>query len=237
MQYNVCGSACNDGDVGSLVDALRDIVVEVDPDVVLLNEICLAQADRLWEELQLRGFPASAAFAATAGVSRCPGEPGHRWYGNAIVSKGAGMGEPQVLPLPNRPRAAEQRSILSMQSALHGHAVWVSATHLVPRRNRELNDRQIAEVLRIQRELAAQGGPVVFGGDFNATPRLLSKAASGGDAFVELDHRASAATFGLRKIDYIFLDKKHFSPIEAAVERRTRLSDHRCLDGKVTLVV
>lgn len=231
MQFNVCGSACNEGDTGALVDGLRDLVLELSPDVVLLNEICLAQAGRLWERLQ--DFAVSAAFAATAGVSRCPGVPGRRWYGNAVFSKREGIGAPEVTALSNRLRAVERRSVLTMRTPLAGLVALVSATHLMPK-SRELNDRQLAELLAIQSGRAASGDVVVFGGDFNATPAELTKAEGKNvPQFVEID-RAQAPTFGTRKIDYILLDRRYFRRLDATAQA-SPLSDHRYLFGTARL--
>lgn len=232
LQFNICGSACNQGDVDRLVPRLRDVVLELDPDVVTLNEVCLAQADALTE--QLRGHAQSAAFAATAAVSRCPGEPGSRWYGNAILSKRPGVGAPEIAALPNRPKAVEQRSVLSMRTPLPDAVTVVSVTHLVPRRNRKLNERQIAAVFALQSARAGAGEVVVLAGDLNATPQQVSAAADIG-GFVDIDHLKAAPTLKGRKIDYVLLDGRYFTPLAATVRKMTELSDHRCLYGRTEL--
>lgn len=236
LQFNICGSACNGGEVERLCAAVRDVVVLAEPDVATLNEVCLAQADRLWSRLEQAGFGGgSAAFAATAGVSRCPGPPGERWYGNALLSRRPGIGAPWIGSLPNRPRSPEQRSVLSMRTRLGSTPVLASVTHLVQRRSPELNDRQIAEVFSIHRAAADAGQVVLFGGDLNATPEQVGRVVGEGAGFVDLAVANPAPTLKGRKIDYFYLDARHFRACTAKVERLTRRSDHRCLYGRATL--
>lgn len=231
----MCGSACNEGDVGSLVDVLRDSILDFEPDVCLLNEACLAQIDRLWDRLDLSGFTTSACFGATSGHSRCPGRPAERWYGNAVMSRGVGIGRPETIQLPNPPRVKEQRGAVSMTAALRGVEATISSAHLVPGgRYTEFNRRQLAELARIQADRAATGKVVIFGGDFNATPDCLERFTGPEGAFVDVDHERPAATCGRRKIDYILVDAAHFCGLSASTVK-TSVSDHRLLRGRATL--
>lgn len=235
LQFNMCGSACNKGDVFGVVNALRDTILDYRPDIVLLNEACLGQVDRLWDELAARGHEVTACFGASTGRSLCPGAEGERWYGNAVLSAGAGTGEPQMLPLPNRPRLAEQRSVIAMTADLRGVQAWVSATHLAPRvKDLEYNRRQVTEVARIHHDRLAAGQPVVFGGDFNATPGDLAEIRGPGRGFRDVDHAGNGPTFKRDKIDYIFLDRGHFTDPTGEVTRSS-FSDHRPLKGSATL--
>ncbi|CAN5822776.1 hypothetical protein BH23ACT12_BH23ACT12_02480 [soil metagenome] len=237
LQFNMCGSACNKGDTATVVDALRDSILDFKPDVCLLNEACLAQVDRLWDRLDLSGFTTSACFGATAGRSMCPGREGEQWYGNAILTRGVGMGEPEAIKLPNKPRLNEQRGAISMTCLLRGAPALVASAHLVPRgKDEEFNLRQIAELARIQNQRAAAGNVVIFGGDFNATPDRLNQITGADGRFRDVDHAGNAATLFRRKIDYILLDTRHFSRLSAAVTN-SKLSDHRLLKGRATLVV
>ncbi len=235
LEFNMCGSACNKGDVIGVVNELGESIVEYRPDVVLLNEACLGQADRLWDQLNLKGYRMSACFGATTGTSRCPGADGERWYGNAVFTRGAGIGAPEMLALPNRPAAAEQRSIISMAADLQGVRALVSATHLAPRRkDQEYNRLQITEVSRIHNARAALGNVVAFGGDFNATPDQLQEIYVPGGRFQEIDHADNEATYSRRKIDFIFLNVEKFSGL-AGETTTSKFSDHRHLKGQATL--
>ncbi len=233
----MCGSACNQGDTGPVVDLLRDSILDFKPDVCLLNEACLAQVDRLWDRLDLSGFTTSGCFGATAGRSLCPGREGERWYGNAVLSRGVGIGEPEAIKLPNRPRLAEQRGAISMTCDLRGTPALVASAHLSPRsKDTEFNLRQISELARVQNERAAAGNVVIFGGDFNATPDQLGEITGADGQFIEVDRAHHTATFSRHKIDYILLDRAHFSQLSASVTG-SEVSDHRLLKGRATLAV
>lgn len=235
IQFNMCGSACNKGDTGPVVDTLRNSILDFKPDVCLLNEACLAQVDRLWDRLDLSGFTTSGCFGATAGRSMCPGREGERWYGNAVLSRGVGIGEPEAIQLPNRPRLAEQRGAISMTCDLRGTPALVASAHLAPRsKDEEFHLRQISELAQIQNERAAAGNVVIFGGDFNATPDQLKEITAADGQFLDVDHARQAATFSKHKIDYILLDRGHFSHLSASVTR-SEVSDHRLLKGRATL--
>ncbi|MEX0790213.1 MAG: endonuclease/exonuclease/phosphatase family protein, partial [Actinomycetota bacterium] len=237
LQFNMCGSACNKGDTRTVVDSLRDTILDFEPDICLLNEACRAQVDRLWDRLDLSGFTTSGCFGATAGRSECPGREGERWYGNAVLSRGVGIGKPEAIVLPNKPRLAEQRGAILMACDLRGTPAVVASAHLAPRgKDEEFNRRQISELARIQNERAAAGNVVIFGGDFNATPDQLKEITGEGGRFLDVDHTGHAATFSKHKIDYILLDTGHFSRLSASVTK-SGVSDHRLLKGRATLAV
>jgi endonuclease/exonuclease/phosphatase family metal-dependent hydrolase len=233
----MCGSVCNEGDTGPVVDAIRDSILKFRPDVCLLNEACLAQVDRLWDRLDLAGFTTSGCFGATTGRSKCPGTEGKRWYGNAVLSRGVGIGEPERVALPNRPRLAEQRAAISMVADLRGTPAMLSAAHLAPReKDGEFNRRQITELAEVQNAKAAAGNVVIFGGDFNATPGQLKEITGPKGMFRDVGYANSAPTFARRKIDYIMVDNAHFSRLSASVTK-SAVSDHRLLKGRAVLTV
>lgn len=235
FEFNMCGSVCNKGDVIGVVDALRDSILSYRPDVVLLNEACLGQVDRLYDQLVLNGYQMNGSFGATTGVSACPGAEGERWFGNAVLTRGAGIGAPEMIALPNRPTLAEQRSIISMAAGLRGVRALVSATHLTPRaKDEEYNRLQITEVARIHNERAFLGNVVVLGGDFNAIPDQLHEIYPPAGRFQEIDHPENEATYSTRKIDYIFLNVEKFSGLWGDATS-SRWSDHRPLKGSATL--
>lgn len=235
LQFNMCGSSCNKGSTGKLVTALRDWILDFQSDICLLNEACLAQVDQLWEQLDQAGYSYSGCFGATAGRSKCPGPEGERWYGNAILSRGVGIGEPEAIALPNKPHLYEQRAILSATVDLRGVPAIVSATHLTPRaKDEEFNRRQMTAVAEIQNARAGAGNVVVFGGDFNVTPDLVKEIIGPVGRFAEVDQAGLSPTLNRRKIDYIFLDNAHFSRLSGRVTN-SAVSDHRLLRGWATL--
>lgn len=237
LQYNMCGSACNKGDTGPVVDAIRDSILDFRPDICLLNETCLAQVDRLWDRLDLAGFTTSGCFGSTTGRSHCPGTEAKRWYGNAVLSRGVGIGEPERVVLPNRPHLAEQRAAISMVADLRGTPAMLSAAHLAPReKDNEFNRRQITALAEVQNAKAAAGNVVIFGGDFNATPGQLKEIMGPKGMFRDVDQGGPKPTFARRKIDYILLDTAHFSRLSASVTK-SAVSDHRLLKGLATLTV
>lgn len=236
LEFNMYGSFGNMGDIVGVVNAVRDTVLKDRPHVMLFNEVCLGQANRLWDELTRRGLETSAAFGATTGRSNCTGAEGEQWYGNAVFVRGPGIGGPTLTVLPNPARASEQRAVITVKALLRGLPVWVSATHLATRdRQPVYNRRQTLELLRIQEELASTGAAVVFGGDMNARPGELRELGLPGERFLEVDQDDNAHSFPRKKIDYIFLDRRHFSDPSGWVTR-SKFSDHRPLKGTATLV-
>lgn len=234
LQLNFCGSNCNHGSVGAAVDALLQAILLQSPHLVLLNELCLAQAGRLSTLLDQAGMPMSGAFGITTGHSRCPGEAGRRWYGNAVFSGGAGIGAPDVIALPNRRRAREVRSAVSMVTGLHGVPVTVSSAHLVPRsHDPEFNGLQLAALVEAHGRLP-ESSAVVFGGDFNATPDQVAVVPPSGGRFREVDHAAGSPTYQGRKLDFIFLSRTRFEGLSAHTEQ-SRYSDHRQLWAEAML--
>jgi len=231
----MCGSACNQGNLIGVVNAIRDSILSYRPDVVLLNEACLGQADRLVDQLALRGYEMNACFGATSRVSRCTTVSGERWYGNAVLSRGPGIGAPEKIPLPNRPGLAEQRSIISMAAEIRGVRALVSATHLTPRsKDEQYNRLQVAELASIQNRRALEGNVVVFGGDLNAAPAHVREAYQPAGRFREVDYPRNRATYSIHKIDFIFLNVESFFGLSGKVTR-SRWSDHRPLRGTATL--
>lgn len=236
LQLNMCGSARHKGDAGMLVEAIAELVLGHRPGVVLLNEACLGQIDRLWWELEHAGAAMSGAFGATSAKSNCKGRPGRRWYGNAVLCAGPGIGEPQVSALPNRSGASEERAAIGMQANLDGRHVWAHALHLVPRnREEEINRRQITELAKIFNARAASGEAVILGGDFNAPPDRLQELSTHG-RFQDIDYSGNRPTYRNEKIDYIFLSRERFSDLSGR-PIRSSVSDHAPLLGGATLRV
>lgn len=231
LQFNVCGSKCNSGSVGGAIDALRDSILTSRSDLVLLNEVCLAQADRLWELLDNAGYPMSGVFGATTGFSRCPGNPGECWYGNAVFSAGPGLGR-ELIALPNDPEVQEARSAISMVTLVHGALVRVSSAHLVPPGyNAGMNRRQMDELAAVHNRWAEQGSAVVLGGDFNLGPEKIQGIYLPAGQFEEVDAARNRGTYKGHKIDYIFMNSQSFFGLSAET-KKSSFSDHKQLWGR-----
>lgn len=231
LQFNVCGSKCNSGSVGGAIDALRDSILTSRPDLVLLNEVCLAQADRLWELLTNAGYRMSGALGITTGFSKCPGNPGECWYGNAVFSAGPGL-DRELIALPNDPGVREARSAISMVTLVHGVVVRVSSAHLVPPgHNAGMNRRQMDVLATVHNRWAEQGSAVVFGGDFNTGPDEMAGIYRPAGQFNEVDAAHNRRTYGARKIDFIFMNSQSFYGLSAET-KKSSFSDHRQLWGR-----
>ncbi|MGQ0679948.1 MAG: endonuclease/exonuclease/phosphatase family protein [Actinomycetota bacterium] len=232
LEFNFCGSNCLAGDVGAPVEDLANMILGSRPSIVLLNEICLAQADRLWSILDRAGYLTSGAFGATTGLTRCPGAAGQAWFGNAVFSRGPGLGEPELIALPNPVSARERRSAVAMVAEFRGEPVRAICTHLVPGGwDRSANLEQQRALAGAVDLLVQRCPAVVAGGDFNVLPQEVELY---GGRLVEVDAR-NRATYGRRKIDYIFLSRDHFYGPSAATVY-TRHSDHRQLWATSTLM-
>jgi endonuclease/exonuclease/phosphatase family metal-dependent hydrolase len=234
LQFNMCGSLCNKGDVVGVVGAILNTILSFRPDIVSLNEACLAQVDRLWTLLRQNDVTMSACLGATTGRSLCPGAEGQRWYGNAILSMGHGIGLPEMIELPNRPQWREKRRVISMVTEPRGVRIHASSTHLVPRdANEEYNGRQITELARIHNARAASGSAVFLGGDLNATPDQITEITSPGGHFRDVDFQYSEPTYSTSKIDYILLNRERFERLSGDATTSS-YSDHRPLRGRAT---
>lgn len=226
VSFNACGGVCRRGEVP--VTARHIAAVARAADVVLLQELCRSQFDRVRELLTARGF--HGRYAATT-VSRGCGTA----FGVAVFVR-APVLESAVLPLPTRP-GYEHRALLGITTVLRGRRTFVATVHLSPSPAAGL-DAQLAAVAHSLN--AHTGDPAIVGGDFNSLPvkpelrRFYSAAAGGSGHFLEADEfrgrRAAiggAATFDVadRKIDYVFFSAGDFARPSAG-SLATSLSDH-----------
>ncbi len=231
VSFNTCGGVCRRGEVR--VTAQHIATAARVADVVLLQELCRSQFDRVRTLLAPEGFRGRYA-AAT--VSRDCGTA----FGVAVFVRAPVLGS-AVLPLPTRP-GYEHRTLLGVTTVLRGRRTFVATVHLSPSPAGGLDDQLATVALYLD---AHAGDPAIIGGDFNSLPvkpglrRFYSAAAGGSGHFLEADEfrgrRAvigGAPTFDVanRKIDYVFFSAGDFARPSAGSEATT-LSDHRVYEA------
>ena len=235
MSYNFCGAICNHGVVAKpganndVVEDIRNRVLAVRPHLLMLQEACDGQVDRLKSLLQGSAWPMGGVFRAQRADGRCKG--GSRGFGDAVLTAGR-VGAREVLDLPDRGK--ENRAILCLNTDAQG-PVLACALHLVtgkgPAGKTELS-RQLGAAARMLNGKAGSRA-VIAGGDFNVPPgRMGALIDSGrGGRFFDVDPE-KAGTRG-NKIDYILFSRSHFSgPSGGPVS--SRYSDHKVLLGSAT---
>ena len=234
MQFNICGSICNHGMIdkpgagNDIVEDVRNRVVRFKPDILTLNEVCVAQFDRLKSLLGNGDWKMSGVFRAQRNDRRCKGGTP---YGDAVLTAGH-VGKTEVLPLPNF--GGERRAVLCLHTSADG-PVLACTLHLITGRSGKEGPGkkrlQMATAARALNNRAAQG-PVIVGGDFNLTPGEMGALNGGGAGrFFDVDPQ-SAGTHG-RKIDYILFSRAHFANPSCGPEA-SRFSDHKVLLGQAT---
>lgn len=233
LQFNMCGNACNHGDM-AVVHNLEHTIAADQPVAVTLNEVCENQYDSLRRDL-----PAFTGRFDPTGP-RCGN--GTR-YGNAVFVRGSGLDVIGSWQLPN-PAGDETRRL----SCVRGHpaggaALIVCVTHISFKAGNIA--AQIDAVAGIVRALPGDE-PVLLGGDFNTDPgdaRLnpvySNRYDAGAGTFTEADSAVSHSrtapgvnenTFAKTKLDYIFLADGHWSAARATVvDAGGGLSDHSAL--------
>ncbi|MEV0588123.1 endonuclease/exonuclease/phosphatase family protein [Nonomuraea sp. NPDC050310] len=182
LSYNVCGAASQCADLyGGSPAAWRDQVVKAidhwDADLVMLQEVCYNQWTLLRNHLSSRtGAPAYdsvwaaalPASAATAGCSRWGTD--HR-FGLVIFAKGpAGTIDNGTRSVHRLPEAepVEDRIMLCARATVTGRNVRACTTHIDY--HAATAKVQVERVASLTEGFAAQGEPVVLGGDFNVLP-------------------------------------------------------------------
>jgi endonuclease/exonuclease/phosphatase family metal-dependent hydrolase len=235
LQFNMCGNACNHGDLAVARNLERTVTADR-PVAVTLNEVCENQYDRL-----RAGLPGYAGrFDPTGPV--CGN--GAR-YGNAVLVAGPGLEPAGSWQLPN-PAADETRRLMCVRA----RGLVVCVTHI------SFAAGNIApQIDAVAATLRAFPGdePIVLGGDFNTdpaderlNPMYSNRYDSGTGRFTEADSRTSRSrigvdgvndtTFARHKLDYIFLADGHWSTARAAVvDAGHGLSDHGALLATTTV--
>jgi endonuclease/exonuclease/phosphatase family metal-dependent hydrolase len=235
MSYNFCGAICNKGVVtkagpnNDVVEDIRNRVVAVRPHLLMLQEACEGQVDRLKSLLQGSAWPMGGVFRAQRSDGRCKG--GSQGFGDAVLTAGH-VGARAVLDLPDRGK--ENRAILCLNTDAQG-PVLACALHLVTGKGKPGKDelsQQLAAAARMLNAKAASRA-VIAGGDFNVPPGRMGALINSdrGGRFFDIDPE-KAGTRG-NKIDYVLFSRSHFSgPAGGPV--RSRYSDHKVLLGSAT---
>jgi hypothetical protein len=228
MQFNICAVDCNRGVVdkpgggNDIVEDVRSRVVGVRPAILTLNEVCVAQFNRLKALLSGGAWPMRGTFRPQRSEGRCKGGFG---FGDAVFSA-AGIAGQKVIPLPTA--GAEHRAVLCIRTSAGGGPVLACVLHLVTKN--PLKARQVAAAARAVNAEAGRGA-VILGGDFNITPGqmgALINPARGGH-FFDVDPQ-QAVTRG-NKIDYVLFSRGHFGNPSGGPQG-SRYSDHDALVGQ-----
>lgn len=233
IQYNICGVLCSHGVIdrpgpnNDIVEDVRNRIRNSRPALVFLQEVCVAQFNRLKSLLGASAWRMSGVFRAQRNDPRCKGGAG---FGDAVLTAGF-VGGTAVLPLPNL--GGEHRAVLCLHTSAGG-PVLACTLHLVTGRGKAgVREKQLqyAAAARALNSRAA-GGAVVVGGDFNLMPgqmaSLLNPAKGGRFFDVDPEH---APTHG-RKIDYVLFSRAHFSGPSGGPQASR--SDHKVLLGQAT---
>ena len=238
------GRSLHDGAVN--VDRLRDVVRELDADVLAMQEVDLDQPRSALADLTAVAAEAMgavshrfvAALAGTPGATWIAAngqeQPGTAAYGIALLSRYPAltwqtvrlpripMRFPMYLPGPRRVMVVreEPRAAVVAQLDTPGGALTVANTHLsfVPGWNR-------AQLRLLRRALTALPGPHVLMGDLNMTPAPVL-------AVTGMRSLASVPTFPgsepTRQLDYVLVDDASVTARHSATPD-VPMSDHRPL--------
>lgn len=209
---------------GSL-NAIAEEILELDPDVVLLQEVdrrmlrtgAVDQAEVLADAVGMDG-------AFSANLARGSGH-----YGTLILSRFDIVQHGRV-PLVRSPRS-EARGLQWVTLEVSGQAVRVYNTHLDARHP----DVRLAQARQVAGILAEDDVPTILGGDLNAWPASAAVSAIAGqltDTWTAAGQGRSATSPRGRKIDYLFV--RGLRPLLSQVAA-SGASDHHRLWADVRL--
>ncbi|MER5933599.1 endonuclease/exonuclease/phosphatase family protein [Streptomyces sp. NPDC002054] len=257
--YNICGNMCSRPPYDP-ARRIAAVAAEADPggwgaDQLFLQEVCEHQYRALLDRLGPLGYAGFHSATLPAGnPAICEGHA----YGNAVLVRGpvsatAALdltvgGEREPITVPCALTSLADRPTWSCSV----HLYWDDGTLAVPEA-----DRLAAQA----RQWLDDGFTVVLGGDFNHSPRTATlsrfyrpERGDGADgSFIEADEsdpeffdpavcppavsacRSGEATFGAKKLDYVFLSAPHFRAVSAdAFPLDTAVSDHNLLRVSAT---
>lgn len=167
ISYNVCGAYAakcqSDMSLTAWADGLQGHITDWDTDVVMLQEVCKGQYDRLRQALPVY----AGVWTSTQTSDGCSKWGDDRSFGQALLLK-APQSEVTGVSAELTPPGftGEKRSVVCAKAPVHGRAVLACSTHL--RRDDATKNDTPALLERI--ETWANGLPVVLAGDFNARP-------------------------------------------------------------------
>lgn len=207
------------------LNAIAEEILEIDPDVVLLQEVdrkmlrtgAVDQAEVLADAVGMDG-------SFSSNLARGSGQ-----YGTLILSRFDIVQQGRI-PLVRAPRA-EARGLQWVTLEVSGQAVRVYNTHLDATRP----DVRLAQARQVAGILAEDDVPTVLGGDLNAWPASAAVAAIGTqltDTWTAAGQGRSATSSGGKKIDYLFV--RGLRPLLSQVAT-SGASDHNRLWADVRL--
>ena len=243
LQFNMCGHVCRDASADK-VAAVADLVADVRPEAVALNEVCRVQLDSVVTETADRGWAMHGRFIVTQ-PDEC-GSDGD--YGLAVLTRARVRSTDRLNFAAQVPGNPEHRGLLCVVAALGGRPTRICTTHIVDSFDDPVGDVRRTQIVTAAGRIDSSRLPVVLMGDLNVRPRArvlgaLYTRAHGGGAHGRFDEvgqgpqvcRCGAATHGRRaRYDYIFVRQGDFAVVGETL-RRSPLSDHRALIGRVTL--
>jgi len=194
--------------------------------VVLLQEV-----DRFYA--RTGGVDQVGWFAQRLGMHSAFGAnvtQGRSQYGTAVLSRAPIVAQQNIL-LPNGP-GGEQRGLLRATVDLGHVRVNVYNTHL---QNRLVGLRE-AQARAVATVLAADTGPRIVGGDFNAgagAPTLRALTAQVADAWPQSGSGPAGTGPGGSRIDYL-LASTDLRPVRSSVHRGS-VSDHAAVRTEYAL--
>ncbi len=200
------------------IDAVAREILEVDPDIVLLQEV-----DR--SMLRTGGVDQAAVLAEAVGMDGSFSTNlvrGSGGYGTLILSRFEIVQHGRV-PLVRSPRS-EARGLQWVTVEVDGRALRVYNTHL----DATHPDVRLAQARQVAGVLAGDDLPTVLGGDLNAWPASAAVAAIGReltDTWGVSGQGREATSRGGRKIDYLFV--RGLDPLLSRVESSSASDHHR----------
>jgi endonuclease/exonuclease/phosphatase family metal-dependent hydrolase len=216
VSFNYCGNVCASGSNAG-APFVVELVDDSGAEVVLLQEVCRAQAEHLRGALEDLWGRAEVAYVTTFdrdldGANRCAGDD----YGIAVIAPATGHPTIRALPNPGLgTRQLDERTVLCAEV----NGFLACTTHLARRANdAAAHDQQVAALVTIALDLArTNDDAVVLAGDLNDEPAAFDELVVGGP-FLE-------AGGGL---DQAYATRADFVAVDAS-ERRCPCSDHPAL--------
>jgi len=245
LQFNMCGSRCNNGGMTVAQDVVNSVNNHANVQVITLNEVCQRQYNYIYTNLSWQNTDGSSTgyFTATVPGGCTNGDN----YGIAVLVRTRNFTRVGSYVLPN-PGGNEPRRLTCLKTSSFGGSqpLLVCVTHV------DYHSENIAPQVNF---IASKGeqfwnaNKVVIAGDFNTrpwtSPMSSMYATDGGTGiFYEADLPPSGSvtyvgsdynepTENGSKIDYIFLSKLDFTGYSADATSAPH-SDHVPLWGNLT---